>query len=240
MLLKDNPRFVSLKDKKRNYLDTLTGETISKKIADKRNRGGITQEAFAKSNKSKNLTQALARPARGRKSAQKLSDFEKQAVLEARVEEFNRKAEAKIEESKKKAVERLLAKQARKTVKRTRITKSMLRPGSKGARGKFNNYDEYLISLAEAKKTGVIFSYGLGMVGYDENSGENYGITVFTMEHINNPPIPREKFEERFMEERIERQYFVFQYYFIHVAFQRAYYEKVLADSKVAKKAKRK
>jgi len=230
MQLKDNPRFRALNDKGRNYLDLETGKTISRRQANKLNRSGLSNEELSRNNRARNLDAALSRPARGRKSLLKADEQEKQFILQARKEAEQRARELKAEEKARRELEREIAKQARKQVKRGRVTKQLLRPGSKGARVNFNDYNEYLLCLSEAKSIGVVHAYGLGMVGYDENTGENYGITVFTMRYISDPPIPEAVFDERFMEERLERQYFVFQHYFMHIAYKESFYTQVHQD----------
>ncbi|HKY45599.1 MAG TPA: hypothetical protein VJM50_21095 [Pyrinomonadaceae bacterium] len=216
-----------MKNKKREYRNVLTGEIVSKRQRDKYMRAGLSNERAAEMNRVTNLDLALSAPARGRKSILKLEGEEKRIILEARKEELAIKKQRAKEEKAAKALEREIAKQRRKKVTRTRITKDLLRPGSKGARGKFNNYNEYLKSLSEAKALGVISDYALGMVGFDENSGEDRAITVFGLRDIRNKPYTEEVFEERMREEREERLYFVFQYYFIHLAYKESFYKEV-------------
>jgi len=230
-------RFISLKDKGRNYLDTLTGETVSKRQRDKALRSvfsekPISNEAAARQNRQTNLELAVSRPARGRSSLLKKTETERQLIAQARIEDEQRKAELKKKEQEERALQRALFKSANKNVKVKHVTKRSLKPGSKGARFSFNTYADYLQLLKEAKATGVIFSYGLGMVGYHGETNQSYGVTVFTMEHISNKPISEERFNERFDEERMARSYFVFQHYFFHAAYKKEFYEKVLADHK--------
>lgn len=235
-------RFISLKDKGRNYLDTLTGETVSKRQRDKALRSvfsekPISNEAAAKQRRLTNLELSVSRPARGRTSLLKKSETERKLIAEARIEDEQRKAELAKKEQQERALQRALFRSANKSVKVKHVTKRSLKPGSKGARFSFNTYSEYLQLKKEAQATGVVFSYGLGMVGYHGETNQSYGVTVFTMEHINNKPIPEKTFYERFDEERMARAYFVFQHYFMHVAFKKEFYEKVLADHQAKLKA---
>lgn len=222
--------FESLKDKGRNYRNTITGEVVSKRQRDKYLRAGLSNETAAKLNKVTNLDLALSRPARGRPSILKKSETEKKLILDARKEDLQRKREIAAEQKELKFIERKIAQQERKKVTRGRVTKAMLKPGSMGARVSFNTYGEYLKCLAEAKSIGVVRGYGLGMVGFDEKTGEERGITVFGMILIKDAPIKQDVFDERFEEERIARQYFVFQHYFMHVAFREDFYTKVKED----------
>ena len=216
-------------DKARRAIDPATGAIISRRQYDKLYKTfGLSYEEKAKSSRSKKLAQSLARPARGRKSLQKLTEQEREFIVNARIEEHQQKKE-------RKELARAIAKQERKVVRRTKITKNLLKPGSKGARGKFNTYAEYLISLKEAQDTGVISDYALGMVGFDEHTAEDRGITVFGLRVISNKPYTEEVFETRMMEERMERQYFVFQYYFIHLAYKSEFYTKRKADAEKRK-----
>jgi len=229
-------RFISLKDKGRNYLDTLTGETVSKRQRDKALRGNISNELAAKMNRQTNLELAVSRPARGRASLLKKSETERALIAAARIEDEARKAELLKKEREEKFIQRTLARKAEKKVKFRHLTNRILKPGSKGARVNFNTYEEYLILAKEAKALGTVIAYGLGMVGFDENSGKDLGITVFSLMSPNMKPITRPVFEETFLEERENRMYFVFQHYFMHVAFKKEFYEKVLADAKAKAK----
>lgn len=235
-------RFISLKDKGRNYLDTLTGETVSKRQRDKALRSvfsdkPISNERAAKMARQTNLELAVSRPARGRTSLLKKSETERQLIAAARIEDEERKAELAKKERAEKELQRALFKSANKTVKVKHITKRSLKPGSKGARFSFNTYPEYLRLKEEGKAIGVALAYALGMVGYDSETNQSYGVTVFTMESFSNKPITEERFYERFDEERQARSYFVFQHYFMHVAYKKEFYEKVLADHNAKVKA---
>lgn len=230
-------RFISLKDKGRNYLDTLTGETVSRRQRDKALRSvfsekPISNEASAKFNLQTNPELALARPARGRKSVLKASQTEREMIVAARIEDKERKAELAKKEQQERALQRALFRSANKSVKVKHVTKRSLKPGSKGARFSFNTYNEYLRLKQEAQSIGVVLSYSLGMVGYHSETNQAHGVTVFTMESIKNKPIPEERFYERFDEERKARTYFVFQHYFMHVAYKKEFYEQVFADYK--------
>lgn len=215
---------------KREYRNILTGEIVGRRTRDKYYRAGLTNEKLAELNKVTNLDLALSRPARGRASILKKEPTERELILAARKEDLKRRKEIAAEQKELKAIERQIRKQELKKVRRNRVTNAILKGGARGARVSFNTYDEYLKSLKEAKALGTVEGYGLGMVGYDDKSGESRAITVFTMQSIRNRPISEEVFEERFDEEREERLYFVFQHYFMHVAFYESFTRQVEAE----------
>lgn len=232
-------RFISLKDAGRNYLDTLTGETVSKRQRDKALRGSISNEMAAKMNKITNPELALSRPARGRTSLLKKSATERELIAQARIENEQRKLEQHKRDIAEKARLRMLARKANKKVNRKTISTRLLKAGHMGARVPFNTYAEYLVMLKEAKATGQIIAYGLGMQGFHENTGQDVSITVFTLMSVTNKPIPEDVFEETFDEEIESRSYFVFQHYWMHVAFKKEYAAARKEKAKT-RKAKRK
>lgn len=217
--------FESLKNKKREYRNVLTGEIISKRQYDKYRRGGLSNEMFAKLEKVTNLDLALSRPARGRKSILKSSETEKELILEARKEDLQRRKELEEKRKMEKVVERKIARQARKTVKRGKITRHTLKAGRAGARIPFNTYDEYVELIIDAQNDGNIHAYGLGVIGFDENTGDERAITVFTMRRVarNEPAISRDEFDEEMEAAIQERSYFIFQHYFLFLAYKMEY-----------------
>ncbi len=203
------------------YLDTKTNEVITKRQRAKILRSvfsdvPISNERLARMNLAQNPELALSRPARGRKSLLKVEGVEKATIIEARKEDLKRRKELEAEQKEFNALARKIRRQELKKVRRNRVHFGLLKPGNYGFRTNFNTYDEYLKSLSEAKKMPQLFSYSLGMIGFDDKSGKELGITVFPMMSIKNKPIPEEKFFGRFSEEREERLYFVFQHYFAH------------------------
>ncbi len=223
------------------YLDTKTNEVITKRQRAKILRSvfsdvPISNERLARMNLAQNPELALSRPARGRKSLLKVEGVEKATIIEARKEDLKRRKELLDIEKEQAKLERLRTKRENKKVTRQRVTKDLLRPGSYGARVTFNSYADYLVSLKEAKALGVIHSYGLGMVGFDERNMEERAITFVTQQSINNKPLTKEVFDREFFDALMGKQYFVFQYFFMHLAFKKAYAEKHFADWKAAGK----
>jgi len=232
-------RFVSLKDKGRNYLDTVTGETVSKRQRDKAMRGSLSNEMAAKMNKITNPELAVSRPARGRTSLLKKSETERALIAAARIEDEQRRIELLKKAREEAFIKRTLQRKANKKVTPKHISTRLLKAGMRGARVPFNTYADYVTMLKEAKATGKIIAYGLGMQGYNENTGQDLSITVFTLASVNNKPLSEEVFEETFLEERESRMYFIFQHYWMHVAFSNEYAEKRAATAK-SRKSKRK
>lgn len=217
--------FESLKNKKREYRNVLTGEIISKRQYDKYRRGGLSNEMSAKLEKVTNLDLALSRPARGRKSILKSSETEKELILEARKEDLQRRKDLEEKRKMERAVERKIARQSRKTVKRGKINRYTLKAGRAGARIPFNTYDEYVELIKDAQKDGNIHSYGLGIIGYHEDKGDERAITVFTQRRVarNEPAISREEFDEEMEDAINSKAYFIFQHYFMFLAYNMEY-----------------
>jgi len=231
-------RFEPIKGPGRYYLDTLTGQKVTKRFRDTTLRGAISNEMAAKLNRVTNLELAVSRPARGRKSILKASETERTFIAQARIEDEKRKLELLAKQREEKIIQRTLARRANKKVTPKRITTRLLKAGRLGVRVPFNTYSEYLQMLKEAKATGQVIAYGLGMMGYHENTGQELAITVFTLMSVNNKPIPEDVFEETFLEERENRMYFVFQHYFMHLAFKKEFAaaKKARAESRKAKR----
>lgn len=229
-------RFTALNNKTRQYIDNTTGEIISRRQYQQRSRGGITNELNARLNAAKNPELAAIRPARGRASALKKTETEKHLIAQARLEDAARRKEIAAEKKAEREAEKLLAKRATKKVhKRRKITMSVLKPGHKGARLPFDNYDDYVAMFWEAKRGGKVIFYGLGASGYHENTGKELDITVFTMRTLTNP-IPETLFNDE-MDAAIEEiSYFEFSHYWIHLAFK----EEFAQQRATKKRAKRK
>lgn len=221
-------RFVSLKNKKREYLDTTTGEVVSKRFRDTTLRSQfsekrVSNEAAAAMAKRTTPELAVSRPARGRTSLLKKTQTEREFIAAARIEAEQKKIEQHKAVLAENARLRMLARKANKKVTRKNISARLLKAGRTGARVPFNSYEEYLIMLEQAKKVKEITFYGLGMTGFNENTGEEYNITVFTMEYIKNKPIKPEVFEEEYRDAIESRVYFVFQYYWMFLAFDKKF-----------------
>lgn len=236
-------------DKARRYINEETGDIISRRqFLNIRHLGLGSLEQRAKQARSSNLELALSRPARGRKSLLKVEGEEKQFIIQARIEAEKREREKKQEIKTLKAFEREAKKQLNKRIHVKKLSLGLLKPGAKGFRISFNTYEDYESLYRQMRHIGVrkIIAYGLGMVGFDENTNEPRGITVFRMYRNEEPIIPRKIFEERMEEERRERLYFVFQHYFMHFAVAVKYIPVLMeerAKRKVAyakRKAKRK
>lgn len=230
-------RFISLKDKGRNYLDTLTGETVSKRQRDKALRSvfsekPISNEAAARLNIISNPELALARPARGRKSVLKASEAERKLVVEARKEDLKRRQEIAAEQKELRALERRISRASLKKVKRGTIRPSMLVPGRKAARVNFNNYKEYLELFEQVYKyKSIIEAYMIGVVGYHENTGEPIAFFMGYYQAIQRPPYSEEKFDDMVQEALEDHTYFHLTHFMMQVGFYEAFYKSVKAKA---------
>jgi len=219
----------------RQYRNTDTGEIISRRKYLEQKRG-VSNEMFAKMNAVTNPELAALRPARGRKSALKLSKTEQELIAQARLEDKLRQREIREEAKKKREIEKLLKKRGtKKQIKRRRITGALLQPGRMGRRIPFETYDDYVEMFKEAKAGGKVKFYGLGMQGYHENTGQELDITVFTMRTLTRP-IPEDEFFAVMEEALEERLYFVFTNYWMHLAFSKEYAAQRAAKAKNRKR----
>lgn len=216
-------RFTRVPGSARRYLDTLTGNEVSRRTYQQYMRAGTTNEQLAEINRSQNPLLSAARPAKGRKSALNLSEAERNLIAQARIEDRLRRAEIAAQTKEQKRIEKELAKRGKKKqIKRRRITGALLKPGKKGRRVPFESYEDYLEMFKDAKRGGIVLFYGLGMEGYHETTGKPLDITVFTMRTLSKP-VSEQEFNDRMEENLEEYSYFVFQNYWMHLAFSEEY-----------------
>lgn len=216
-------RFTQLPGSARRFLDNVTGEEVSRRVRDEYLRAGMTNEQLANINARENPLLAAARPAKGRKSILKLSEVERNLIAQARIEDKLRRAEIAAEQKAFKEAEKLLAKRTKKKViKRKKITGALLQPGRMGRRVPFEDYSDYVEMFKEAKAGGKVKFYGLGMQGYHETSGKELDITVFSLRTFTRP-IPRDEFDEAMADAIETRAYFIFENYWMHLAFSKEY-----------------
>ena len=231
-------RFTALKGSARRYLDNITGQEVSRRTYQEYMRAGMTNEQLASINRRENPLLAAARPAKGRKSILKLSQVERDLIAQARIEDKIRRSEIAAENKAQKEAEKLLAKRSnRKPIKRKKITGALLQPGRMGRRVPFDYYSDYLEMFAEAKRGGIVKFYGLGMQGHHENTGKELDITVFPMRTFTSP-IPEDEFDDAMNEELESRAYFIFDNYWMHLAFDKGYAAKRASKKRTTKRGK--
>lgn len=154
----------------RNYFDTDTGEIISRRQYDKlygalKKAGLKSYEEKAQKNLQKSEAEQLARPARGRTSIQKLAEGPRQDIVNARHEFKEQKAKtAKV----KKAQDKIRNRASR----RPKITNRLLKSGRMSQRVYVPLSAEAIQEVVEEARTARVFSYGVGIVGVDEQTGE--------------------------------------------------------------------
>lgn len=221
-----------------------TGENISRRQYDKIRRGtDLSNEKLAQLNRVTNPQLSELRPARGRKSALKASPTEQALIAEARQEDRQRRKELAAEEKKRKADERELARRLNRPKRKLRkVTAGLLKPGHKAARIPFDTYEEYLQLFDQAKRGGKVIFYGLGVQGHHENTGAELDITVFTMRTLDRP-VSEDDFDGAMFDVLENYAYFVFENYWMHLAFKREVYEaraKFKKEKKPRTKGKRK
>jgi len=214
----------SLGGTSRKYLNTETGEIISRRQFQKI-KEGISFEAKAKKNKQENLKLALSRPAHGRKKVS--SEFELEERLKA--------AQVKAESDRVNKLNRA-AKLAAKKVKVKKIRPQLLKTGHRAVRLPFSTYEEFqdlrkqMLSVKLSNGKRLITAYSLGIVGFDERTGkELYAILVT----LQSPKVNIKEDEfydltEDFLQDHL---YFIFSHYFLHLHFDKEYAESRLKKS---------
>lgn len=221
----------SLGGKARKYRNIKTGEEISRWAYNKL-KTGVDFRTAAEHARIINPEVAVLRPARGRKSALKKTGVERKMIAEARIEDRQRREEIAKQQAEVRKLERKIDRARNKKVKRRKITKAALIPGRRAVRTPFNTYGEYLEIFAEAKRIGVVAFMGVGVVGLDENTGEERDATIFTMRLLTRP-IPEDEFEDEVTNFLEAKAYFAFSHYFAHVAYRADY-----ADAKSLRRKK--
>lgn len=202
-----------------------------------------SNEALAKLNRQKDLAGQLARPARGRSSLLKAEEKERAKVAAKRAaerlaaeKEMRAEIEAqKIINTRNKAVKR------GKVVKKKNFSLNSLRPGRLAFQIHFDSEQDGGDLVSQAKKSGRVLGYAVGMSGVDERSGKRLDAMISGLYDIGFD------FEDVGLEERTEnflesKPYFVFTSWFIHFSFTRAYaeYRAQRAGVKMGQRKKRK
>lgn len=210
--------YKSLGGKTRRYVNTETGETISRRQFQNL-QTGVSFEEKAKRNKAADLRKALARPARGRTKAQSNQEIEMR--LEA--------AEQQAEQHRVSRINRA-AKAAGQRVKVKKIRPQLLKTGHRAARIPFETWDEFqdlrkqMLSQKLPNGRRLISSYGLGIVGYDERTGQQIAATLV---RLQSPSIDISEDELEAMSDDfiMEHPYFIFSHFFLHLHFDINYAE---------------
>ena len=207
----------------RAYRNKKTGKVISRRQY--QNLSGVSFEAKAKANREKDAAAQLARPAKGRSSVRKLSKEMQADIVKARQEAKESKAAA--ERARKEETKRLrkVEQMKKKKIHRKKIRPQLLRSGNMGERIAFETYEDYLEAIDEAKRSGVVFAYGLGWSGVDSRDLRELDVTVLRLTALSSV-LGEEEFDEIMEESQLEKPYMDFLHYWMHVAFKREYADK--------------
>lgn len=220
--------------KTERFISLITGKEVSRRVRDETlNRVSYEKKAIA--NKAINEAEQLARPAKGRTSARKLAPAIKADIVKARKEEKQRKAQTAALEREQKAMDRRAQQLRGKKVAPPKVINgATLRAGTMGRRINFNDYDEYLTLFEQAKKSKLVFLYGLGWTGIDLRTSRELGVTVFPMRDFGKP-ITKARFHGEFQQSVEDKSYMEFLHYWMHLAFDIKY-----ARTKAERAGKRK
>lgn len=217
MAEKFNPaEWRSLGGTSRNYENIKTGDRMSRRAFDAL-KNGISYEAKAAHNKALNPELQALRPARGRRSHVRSDDWIKKEIAAQRLEAKRLKEEAEKKRKEAAALERKNVRLSAKKIRVKKVKKHLIPKGQIGWRIGFNDYSELAALLADARKTGVIFAYGLGFVGVDERVGELRPVTVFRMMAISTN-IPESEFNDAMEAALQEYSYIRPAHFFVHFA----------------------
>lgn len=217
------PGFKRLPGRSERFLVVATGQEISRRKYDLIRRG-LSNEQLAKINAVAEPEEQLARPARGRTSVRKLAPEIKKDIVNVRKEFREKKKQIAAQEKEEAKLARRIETIKGKKVKVKKFTTAMLKAGHYGRRLAFNTHEDYETLYADAKKSGKVIFYGLGMDGYDERTGTHIPVTVFTMRAFDGL-ISRDDFYDAMNDYLESRPYYIFVSFFMHLAFSREFAE---------------
>lgn len=228
--------------KSQRYQNVKTGETISRRAFDK-SSGKLSYEDLAKINWDIAPDRQILRPAKGRKSGQKLDAIAAQNEAKKRLENKTREAARQKALKEQRELARKIEAKKRKKVITQKITKSSLTPGKISKSIKFLYYQQYLDLWAQGKKLGidVIFAYQIGVEGISNDTGEIQMFDAMNARDFDKP-LTEDSFISK-VEFRIEKASqsagFIFTNYYMRFLFARKFYES-LAEKNQSKIVARK
>jgi len=216
--------------KTERFVNLVSGEQISRRQYDKIRRASqgsniLSNEALAKINKAIEPDEQLARPARGRTSARKLAPVIKADVIKARKELQAQQEETAKSIKEQRLIDRRIEAMKRKKVRVKKFSGRLLKPGRQAVRIAFNTWEEYVELYEAAEQSGIVFSYGMGIQGYDANLGVPRDATIFRMDAFSGL-IDEDTFYSE-MEGFIEtHSYFIALNYYMHIHYSAAFVKK--------------
>lgn len=216
------PGFKYLGGKTRRYLNTITGEEISRRQYDKLVNPVISYEKKAAHNKAINPKAAILKPARGRKSYVNAPDWVKEEIAESRLEAEKTRKETEAAIKKGNKAERDTTRLSAKKVKVKKVRKHLIPKNRIGWRLAFNTWDELNTMVKDAKATGVIFAYALGFVGVDSRIGVLRPVMLQGFKSINNI-ISEQEFYELMGDAIAQYTYMKLAYYFVQFAIDKKF-----------------
>lgn len=205
------PGFVTLPGKSKRVRNVKTGEEMSRRQYLQRYvTGGETLEKRARESKEKNPEAFYSKTARGRKSVRGLDEESKKVELSKRAE---------------KDLEARLEKELARKPHIKKFSTRHLKPGTSAYRTPFYTRDDLMVLLSDARKSGKVFSYGLGISGIDDRDLRRYDVFVLPLTDINYS-IPKDKFTKRVNDVLAEKTYFLPRNFWVHFHFRSDYVKK--------------
>lgn len=218
------PGFKYLGGTSQSYLEIATGKILPRRQYDKL-KGKLSYEAIAKINKAQDFAAQLARPARGRTSLKNLTPEFRESVIAARLEKEQALEEAKKQKKTSANLQRTIDRATKRKVHSPKFSPRLLKAGRMGRRLPFLTYVQYLTYFNDAKKSGVVFAYSLGIHAIDTRDGREKSVTVYNLRAFDKP-IPEAEFKASMQTTMLEKSYFAFLNYYIHLAFKKEYAKK--------------
>ena len=222
--------------KAERYRSTSTGQVVSRRQFDAARRlatlgESTSNEKLAKFNREINPEEAASRPARGKSSLRKLALTARHDIAAARIAQEKELADIAKREAEERKAQRKVEHAKRRKVKTKKINARLLKPGNYGTRVDFNDYDEYVELYEQAKATGKIFAYGLGIVGVNERTGQIVSPTVFTLRDFDGL-LDEDTFYETMNDYAETKSYMIVLNYYMHLAFKKEFAQKHAVTSK--------
>lgn len=211
--------------KSQRYREIATGREISRRQYDKLD-GQLSYEKKAAHNKIINPELSAIRPARGRKSYLKSEDWAKKEIAEQRIEAERLKKEKAKKEKEERQSELKAQRLSKKKIYVKKVRKHLIPKGKIGWRVGFNNYNDFVTLIEDAKKiSNIIFAYGFGIVGVDTQDGQAVlrPIWIGRLTSINDPIMSIDDFTAMTQAVLQDYSYLKPAHYFIQFAIDKSF-----------------
>ena len=223
----------------RRYINTETGETISRRQYDQRfgrlaKKGIKSNEAQAAANRAANELEQLARPARGRRA------LNKEVAPEVREEFLKERVEYRRQRESTEKVQKEITRAKNRARRRPKITDRILKAGTMGKRVTVELSQSAIQAVIEEARSTHAVAYGVGVNGVHEVTGQFLSMWFQTNRFKAMRDIKMDFTVRDFndmMDMVRERSYFIPVSAFVHLAFG-IEYVKAKKEASIRKKRK--